>query len=90
MSTQCPALHTINDIVYFQPNLNLIDASTGHNLRPATGIKAKVVGVSFTKSEVLYDLALDGYATVNGELQFNELHPIRSVDSSMVCPSVTT
>lgn len=69
-------------LVWFQPNVEKIDFTTGITSDPSSAVRAKVIAVHFTMDKVLYDLALQ----VEGG--FYEIFPIRSVDSVFVCPII--
>lgn len=72
-----PSRCKIGDIVLFQPDLSAVDVGR------AGVIRAKVVGVRFTESKVLYDLAL---ANSDEDCPWYDAIPVRDVDSVMVKP----
>lgn len=68
--------HKIGDTAYFQPVLTKID---GTGIADDSAVPCKVVGVSFTRVKILYDLALQDEG---GE--FYESFPLCRVDSFFV------
>lgn len=79
--------HQIGEVVLFQPNLDKIDAKTGQTFDLESAVKCLVVGISFTKGKVLYDLAVEDDQSPEG---FYTTMPLKAVDSFMVCPLPST
>lgn len=78
-----PSRHSINEVVFFQPNIKDIDFAAMAPKENTYPVKAMIVGVSFTKSKVLYDIAVECEDFDGG---FYTALPIRSIDSVMILP----
>lgn len=75
----------IGDTALFQPNIEKIDFKNTSTTDPDSATRCKIMDVSFSKSKVMYTIAV---ADKDSESGFYEVMPIRDVDSIFIGPIV--